>query len=197
MTLADLGATVVHIDPPEGPQWDHPANAVLNRNKSCLSLNLKTESGLQQAQALIEQADIIIEGFRPGVMQRLGIDFVQLREQRPELITLSIPGFASNDELRREWKATEAVIAATSGAFSDMGFNRVLMGIEPSFSPVPLGSSYAISLAASAVVMALLERETSGRGDNIEVPDCHRSDGRPVVQLVCYRRSARTLQNHA
>ena len=170
MTLADLGATVVHIDPPLGPLWDHPANAVLNRNKSCLSLDLKTESGLQQALTLIEQADIVIEGFRPGVMQRLGVDFDQLRAQRPELITLSIPGFASNDELRREWKATEAVIAATSGAFSDMGFNRVLMGIEPSFSPVPLGSSYAISLAASAVVMALLERETSGRGDNIEVP---------------------------
>lgn len=49
MTLADLGATVVHIDPPEGPQWDHPANAVLNRNKSSLRLDLKSEAGLAQA----------------------------------------------------------------------------------------------------------------------------------------------------
>lgn len=170
MTLADLGATVIHIDPPQGPQWNHPANAILNRNKCCLSLDLKTRSGLQQALALIEQADIVIESFRPGVMQRLGIDFEQLRAERPELITLSVPGFASNDELRREWKATEAVVAATSGAFTDMGFNRVLMGIEPSFSPLPLGSSYATTLAASSVVLALLEREKTGRGDSIEVP---------------------------
>ncbi len=170
MTLADLGATVVHIDPPQGPQWDHPANAVLNRNKSCLRLDLKNESGLSQALRLIEEADIVIEGFRPGVMQRLGVDFDQLRQQRPELITLSVPGFASNDQLRREWKATEAVVAATSGAFTDMGFNRILMGKEPSFSPVPLGSSYAVSLAASSMVMALLEREKTGRGDKVEVP---------------------------
>ena len=170
MTLADLGATVVHIDPPEGPQWDHPANAVLNRNKSSLRLDLKTESGLAQALALIEQADIVIEGFRPGVMQRLGIDFAQLRESRPELITLSVPGFASNDTLRREWKATEAVVAATGGAFTDMGFNRVLLGLNPSFSPLPLGSAYATTLAASSVVLALQAREKSGRGDAIEVP---------------------------
>lgn len=170
MVLADLGATVVHIDPPEGPQWDHPANAILQRNKSCLRLNLKTRTGLLQALSLIEKADIVIESFRPGVMQRLGIDFSQLRKTRPELITLSIPGFASNDELRRDWKATEAVVAASSGVFTDMGFNRILMGINPSFSPLPLGSSYAISLAASSIALALFEREKTGRGDNIEVP---------------------------
>ncbi|GAA3697925.1 CoA transferase [Oceanisphaera sediminis] len=170
MILADLGATVVHVDPPTGPQWDHPANAVLNRNKSCLSVDLKTASGLAQAFSLIDQADVVIENFRPGVMKKLGIDFEQLRTARPELVTLSLPGFASNDQLRREWKATEAVVAATSGAFTDMGFNRVLMGLNPSFSPLPLGSAYATTLAASSVVMALLAREKTGRGDTIEVP---------------------------
>jgi crotonobetainyl-CoA:carnitine CoA-transferase CaiB-like acyl-CoA transferase len=170
MTLADLGATVVHIDPPSGPQWDHPANAVLNRNKSCLSLDLKSAEGLAQALALIEQADIVIESFRPGVMQRLGIDFAKLREARPELITLSVPGFASNDQLRRDWKATEAVVAATGGAFTDMGFNRVLLGLNPSFSPLPLGSSYTTILAACSAVLALQGREKTGRGDAIEVP---------------------------
>ena len=170
MVLADFGATVVHIDPPEGPQWDHPANAVLNRNKNCIQLDLKQEDGRAKALALIAEADVVIESFRPGVMKKLGIDFQQLREERPELITLSVPGFASNDSLRREWKATEAVVAATCGAFTDMGFNRVLMGINPSFSPLPLGSSYAISLAASSVVLALFEREKTGRGDSVEVP---------------------------
>ena len=46
MVLADLGATVIHIDPPTGPQWQHPANAILNRNKSCLNLDLKSTRGL-------------------------------------------------------------------------------------------------------------------------------------------------------
>lgn len=170
MTLGDLGATVIHIDPPSGPQWNHPANAILNRNKLCLKIDLKSDEGLAQAMALIAEADVVIESFRPGVMKRLGIDLEELREIRPELITLSTPGFASNDELRNGWKATEAVVAATSGAFTDMGFNRVLMGVEPSFSPVPLGSSYATTLAAASIAFALIEREKTGRGDSIEVP---------------------------
>ena len=170
MVLADLGATVVHIDPPSGPQWQHQANAILNRNKSCLSVDLKTPEGLDQAMALIAHADVVIESFRPGVMRRLGIDFAQLRETRPELVTLSVPGFASNDQLRSEWKATEAVVSATAGAFTDMGFNRVLMGLNPCFSPLPLASSYTITMASSAVVLALLAREKSGCGDHIEVP---------------------------
>ena len=170
MILADLGATVIHIDPPQGPQWDHPANAILNRNKSSLRLDLKSDEGLNQALALIENADVVLESFTPNVMNRLGINFTKLREERPELITVSLPGFASNDQLRKEWKATEAIVAAASGAFTDMGFNRVLMGLNPSFSPLALGSSYATTLAASSVVMSLLSREKSGRGDHVEVP---------------------------
>src|SRR5210317_1738446 len=150
MILADLGATVIHIDPPGGSLWDNPANAVLNRNKLSVEIDLKTEEGLANAHSLIAQADIVIEGFRNGVMSRLGIDFQQLRETRPELITLSIPGFASNDGLRAQWRAFESVVAAQSGVFTDMGLNRVLMGINPSFSPLPLASAYGTMLAASA-----------------------------------------------
>ena len=170
MVLADFGATVIHIDPPRGPQWVHQANAILNRNKQCLNIDLKTVEGLDQALQLIDQADVVIESFRPGVMQRLGIDFERLRAARPELITLSVPGFASNDQLRSQWKATEAVVAATAGAYTDMGFNRVLMGLNPCFSPLPLASSYTTTLAASSVVLALFARENSGHGDHIEVP---------------------------
>ncbi|MCH8551456.1 MAG: CoA transferase [Natronospirillum sp.] len=170
MVLADLGATVVHVDPPGGPMWRSPANATLHRNKLIVTLDLKAAEGLEQALALIEECDIVIESFRPGVMKRLGIDFDALRLERPELITLSIPGFASNDELRREWRAFESVIAANSGVFTDMGLNRVLMGVNPSFSPLPLASAYGTMLAASATVLALQARERTGLGDSIEVP---------------------------
>lgn len=170
MILADLGATVIHVDPPTGPLWDSPANAVLNRNKQCVKLDLKSVEGLQHARQMIAKADILIENFRPGVMTRLGLDFAELRRARPQLITLSIPGFATNDELRREWRASEAIIASASGVFTDMGQNRVLMGINPSFSPLPLASAYGTMLAASAVMLALQARQRTGFGDEIEVP---------------------------
>ncbi|EOD79702.1 Dimethylsulfoniopropionate (DMSP) acyl CoA transferase DddD [Grimontia indica] len=170
MILADLGANVVHVDPPNGPLWKHSANAVLNRNKTNIRLDLKSGLDLDRALSLCSQADVIIENFRPGTMKKLGIDLDTLRETTPSLITLSLPGFASNDQLRKQWKATEAVIAASSGAFTDMGYNRVLMGCDPSFSPLTLGSAYATMLAASGVSLALFEREKSGQGDHIEVP---------------------------
>ncbi|MBI1169953.1 carnitine dehydratase [bacterium] len=170
MILGDLGATVVHVDPPGGPMWDSPANAVLMRNKLCVTLDLKTAEGLAQARALIAEADILVENFRPGVMARLGLDPAELRKARPDLITVSIPGFASDDALRREWRAFEGVIAAASGVFTDMGLNRVLMGKNPCYSPLPLASAYGTMLAASACVLALQAREMTGLGDRIEVP---------------------------
>ncbi|WP_038937040.1 CoA transferase [Bradyrhizobium japonicum] len=170
MILADLGATVVHIDPPSGPLWDSPANATLQRNKLIVRIDLKTADGLAQALALIAEADVVIENFRPGVMARLGIDFSALRSARPELVTVSIPGFASDDALRREWRAFESVVAASAGVFTDMGLNRVLMGKVPYFSALPLASAYGAVIAASATALALQARERSGVGDHIEVP---------------------------
>jgi len=78
-----------------------------------------------QRRALCAEADIVVENFRPGKLAALGIDFAAMREVRPELITLSIPGFASNDLERREQRAFESVVAASSGVFTDMGLNRV------------------------------------------------------------------------
>jgi len=167
MILADLGATVIHIDPPTGPRWPHPANAILNRNKQSLQLDLASDMGLSQAKALITKADIVIANESDTVN---ALDFKALRNTWPQLITLYIPGFASDDELRRDWKATEAIIAASGGAFTDMGFNRVLMGLNPSFSPLPLGSSYTATLAATAAMLALYGREQTGCGDAIEIP---------------------------
>jgi crotonobetainyl-CoA:carnitine CoA-transferase CaiB-like acyl-CoA transferase len=181
MILADLGAMVVHVDPPGGPLWQTPANATLNRNKLIVTIDLKSEEGLQQARLLIEEADIVIESFRPGVMTKLGLDLAEFRQQWPELIAVSIPGFASNDQLRRDWRAYESVIAATSGVFTDMGLNRVLMGVNPSFTALPLSSAYGTVLAASAAILALQSRERTGLGDQIEVPLAA-----AVMEGLCY-----------
>jgi crotonobetainyl-CoA:carnitine CoA-transferase CaiB-like acyl-CoA transferase len=181
MILGDLGATVVHIDPPGGPMWQSSANATLNRNKMIVTIDLKSAEGVAQAKELIAEADIVVENFRPGKLAKLGIDFAELRQSQPDLITVSIPGFASADEERRELRAYESVIAASSGVFTDMGLNRVLMGVNPSFSPLPLASSYGAMMAASAAVLALQARERTGLGDQIEVPLAS-----AVMEGLCY-----------
>ena len=73
MLLADQGADVVKVDPPGGPRWDTPANATWNRGKRSILLDLASAGDLATAQKLVENADVVIENFRPGVMTRLGL----------------------------------------------------------------------------------------------------------------------------
>jgi len=73
MLLADLGAQVVRVDPPDGPRWEHPANTTLNRGKASIALDLKLPADQSIARRLIQSADVVIENFRPGVMHRLGL----------------------------------------------------------------------------------------------------------------------------
>ncbi|WP_116473941.1 CoA transferase [Zobellella maritima] len=170
MMLADQGAEVIHIDPPGGPRWDNPADAVLNRGKQRICLDLADDSDLQLARELARHADVVVENFRPGVMQRLGLGADGLRDNNPGLVYLSLPGFSARDVNYAGVPAWEGVIAAAVGQFTDMGLNRILMGVNPSFSPLPLASAYAAVLGATAVTLALFARESSGQGEVIEVP---------------------------
>ncbi|HEV2505478.1 MAG TPA: CoA transferase [Mesorhizobium sp.] len=170
MMLADFGADVVSITPPGGPRWNHPATQLLARDKTCIELDLKDAAGLARARALAAKADVLIENFRPGVMARLGLSYDQLAAANPGLVYLSLPGFASADRERANLRAFEAIISAASGQFTDMGLNRVLMGIDPSFSPLPLASAYGAALGLNAVLFALYGRGRDGKGDHIEVP---------------------------
>ncbi|MDF0499051.1 CoA transferase [Bradyrhizobium yuanmingense] len=70
MILADLGADVIRVDPPGGSSWDHPATNILNRNKLSIALDLKVPGDLEIARRLIATADVVIENFGPGVMDR-------------------------------------------------------------------------------------------------------------------------------
>ena len=87
MILGDYGADVIHIDPPGGPRWDGwKANAVLSRGKRNIILDLKKASDLEIAKKLIATADIVVENFRPGVMDRLGLGYEACAEINPTLI---------------------------------------------------------------------------------------------------------------
>jgi crotonobetainyl-CoA:carnitine CoA-transferase CaiB-like acyl-CoA transferase len=154
MMLADHGAEVIHVDPPGGPRWKTDADAFYNRGKQRISLALPDQAAL--AEDLIASADVVIENFRPGVFQHLG-----LAADAPELIYCSLPGFASDDP-RRDVAAWEGVIGAATDLYTPYD--------QPVFTALPLASNFAAFHAATAIVMALIERERSGLGQRIEVP---------------------------
>ena len=143
---------------------------VLSGGKASIALDLKQAADQAIVRRLIESADVVIENFRPGVMQRLGLGPDEMTEANPRLVYLSLPGFSSEDPERAQIPAWEGIIGAAVGQFTDMGLNRVLMGIDPSYSPLPLASSYAAVFGALAVVLALYARVGDGLGDVIEVP---------------------------
>ncbi len=169
MMLADMGAEVIRIDPPGGPRCNDPAFDMLSRGKRVIELDLKSETGRATALELAKRADALIENFRPGVMDRLGVGPDALRTSNPDLIYLSLPGFASTDAELAGLAAWEAIIAARTGQFTDMGLNRRLMGIKASFSPLGLASAYAATFGAMSILFALGARHRFG-GDRIEVP---------------------------
>ena len=169
MMLADLGAEVIRIDPPDGPAFRDPATDMLSRGKSSLVLDLKSEQGKGTVIELAKRADVVIENFRPGVMRRLGLGPDRLLAENDQLVYLSLPGFASTDPELADLPAWEAVIAAFTGQFTDMGLNRRLMGINPSFTPLTLASAYGAAFGAMSVLFALAARKQRG-GDCIEVP---------------------------
>lgn len=170
MILADQGADVIRIEKPDGPSMSSPANAVLNRGKRIMTLDLKTPADLKTARGLAASADVVIENFRPGVMARLGLGADDLTALNPGLVYLSLPGFSADDAENAAIPAWEGVVAAATGQFTDMGLNRILMGIEASYSPLTLASAYASAFGAMSVMLALRARLATGVGDIVEVP---------------------------
>ncbi len=166
MLLADQGAEVIKVDRPGKPDYDTPANGVFNRGKQRITLDLKNADDLATAVKLIRSADVVIENFRPGVMQRLGLGAEEMTALNPGLVYLSLPGFASTDE-RASIRAFEGIISAAIGQYTDLQSRRP--DLPPVYTPMPLGSTYGAIHGAIAVTLALYAREESGRGDVIEV----------------------------
>ena len=97
MMLADMGADVVRIDAPDSTGSDDPTFTMLSRGKRCLTIDLKSTEGRDTLVELVRRSDVLIENFRPSVMDRLGVGPSTLRAANDQLIYLSMPGFASSD----------------------------------------------------------------------------------------------------
>ncbi len=163
MLLADQGADVIRVEPPGGPRFDTPANATYNRGKRSIVIDLKSPD-VQIARNLVLGADIVIENFRPGVMDRLGLGPAEMTAANPRLIYCSLPGFAADDD-RAGLRAWEGVIGAATATYPPNPRTG-----KPVYTPLPFSSSYAAFLAAVSVGMALNARERDGLGQVIEVP---------------------------
>ncbi|MFY0634011.1 MAG: CoA transferase [Vannielia sp.] len=174
MVLADLGAEVIKIEPlgtgdetRNFPPFQGPLShyfIALNRSKSSIALDLKSEEGAQIARELAAESDILLENFRPGVMDRLGLGFDALHAAHPGLIYCSITGFGTQSPLA-EKPAFDIVAQALSGV---MSLNRE-PGQAPNKLSVPLGDMSGSIFSVFGILAALHERASTGKGRHVEV----------------------------
>jgi len=170
MMLADMGADVLKIETPsetqEDPDWQRrSAFAYVNRNKRSLALNMKASEGQALFRKLAAGADVIIEGFRPGVMKRLGADYEAIRAINPRMVYCSLSGFGQNGPYR-DYPAHDMNYLSLAGVLGLIG--------EPDRKPViPLNlvADYAGASmhGALGIMFALFARERTGKGQLVDV----------------------------
>ena len=166
MLLADQGAHVIKVERPGGdPARSEPAFATWNRGKRSVTLDLKTAAGRENAQKLVANADVVIENFRPGVADRLGIGYAEHAATNPGLIYCSLPGYGEEHPSRNE-PGWDPVISAETGFYPETGESSG----EPLFTPLPIASTFSALLGSVSVGMAINARDKSGQGQRIEVP---------------------------
>jgi len=165
MLLSDQGADVIKVDRPGGdPARTEPAFATWNRGKRSVVLDLKTAEGQAAAAGLAKKADIVIENYRPGVAERLGIGYDTLSKENPRLIYCSIPGFGEDSPHRNE-RGWEGIVSASTGVYQHIEGSD-----GPLFLPLPTASTFAAIVSSVSVTMAVVARDRTGKGQRIEVP---------------------------
>ena len=170
MMLADLGADVVLVDRPGGNATPDP----LRRGRRAVSLDLKTGAGVAALLRLAERADVLVEGFRPGVAERLGFGPADLHKINPRLVYARMTGWGQDGPLAAR-AGHDIDYIATAGALAPLGRPG-----EPPLAPLNLIGDFAGGgmLLAVGVLAALLERERSGRG---QVVDAAMVDGSALL----------------
>jgi crotonobetainyl-CoA:carnitine CoA-transferase CaiB-like acyl-CoA transferase len=175
--IADLGADVIKIEPPGGTLWERNwagSDLYLNgvsafflsthRNQRSLTLDLKHPDGRAIARRLIEGADVLVQNFRPGVMERLGLGWDTARTWNPRLVYVSASGYGESSPYR-DRPGQDLLLQALSGLASISG--------RAGQPPTPVGTAvvdqHGASLLAMGVLAALLERARTGQGVQVEV----------------------------
>jgi crotonobetainyl-CoA:carnitine CoA-transferase CaiB-like acyl-CoA transferase len=183
MLLADMGAEVLKVEPPWGDasrtSAQYPAiegqNAYfmfVNRNKKSIALDLKSEKGVEVLKELVKISDVVVENFRPGVMERLGIGYEALREVNPGIVYASISGFGQDGPYVRR-QSFDIIAQAMSGWMWLNSREPRGMNSQASFQPSCLagspGDTIPGTFCALSILAALLHRGATGQGQRIDV----------------------------
>lgn len=174
VVLADQGAEVIKVEPLHGDllrlvgysrEGLSPMFVGFNRNKKSIAIDIKKPEGAAIVKELARDADVIVQNFRPGVLERLDLGFASLKQQNPKLIYASISGFGESGPYAHR-PAYDAIIQGLSG----MAF---IQGAEPGAAPALINSPVLDKLtglmAAQAITAALCARERTGDGSHIHV----------------------------
>lgn len=172
--LSDLGAEVIKVEAPEGDLGRIPSVApyrglsalflTFNRNKKSIVINLKTEAGRELFYELVKLSDVVVDNFRPGVLERLRVDYEILSRINPRIIQCSVTGFGAAGAYK-DYPALDLIIQAISGHMAITG--------EPGRPPVrvgiPLADMSGGIYSCKGILAALYARERTGRGQHVEI----------------------------
>lgn len=174
MTLADFGADVIKVEPPAGDDtrhWKPPVDSAgeatyfgsVNRNKRSVALDLATEAGRAEARRLAASADVVVENFRPGVMDRFGLSYDDVRAANPGVVYCSITGFGTGEGATLA--GYDLLVQAVGGLMSITGEPEG----EPSKAGVALVDVLCGQNAVAGILLALRDRDRTGVGQRVEV----------------------------
>jgi crotonobetainyl-CoA:carnitine CoA-transferase CaiB-like acyl-CoA transferase len=174
MLLADLGASVVKVETPDGdpgrrlgPPWygcESPVHIAFNRGKRNISIDLRTAGGRRVATDLAAKADVLLESFRPGILERFGLGYSQVHERNPQLIYCSVTGFGQTGPLSHR-AGVDGILQAMSGLMSLIGNP----GAEPCKVQTPVVDVLTGYIATLGVLARLFDRARTGQGAWVDV----------------------------
>jgi crotonobetainyl-CoA:carnitine CoA-transferase CaiB-like acyl-CoA transferase len=174
LVLSDLGAEVIKIETPGGDLGRIPSVApyngqsalflTFNRNKRSIAIDLKSDGGLKVFHDLVATADVVIDNFRPGVLERLKIDYATLKAIKPDIIQCSVTGFGATGEYKDN-PALDIIIQSIAGYLAITGEP----GRPPVRTGIPLADLCGGIFSSQAILAALFDRERSGAGRHIEL----------------------------
>ena len=166
MVLSDFGAEVVKVEPPGGDSFRaFPASVLWHRGKKSVCLDLTSPEGYRDALSLARQSDVAVVGYRPATVNRLGIGYDTLREQRPDLVYASITGFGPKGPYAN-YRGYEGLVQAKTGRLMNFAGQTPRQG--PHHAAVKVANHAAAMAAVRGVVGALMVRDRTGVGQLVE-----------------------------
>lgn len=176
LRMGDMGADVIKVEPTTG-EWQRHTSAgaaygnvintsflSLNRNKRSLAVNLKDEEGRALLYKLVKTADVFLQNYRPGVAERLGVDYETLKEIKPDLIYVSISGYGESGPYAKR-PGQDLLLQSLSGAMFSVGSADE----PPQPSPQYMVDAFTAYTAFEGTLAALLHRERTGEGQLVQV----------------------------